>query len=551
VRAVSPLRLRERWAELLPLAIALAAGLAALDKPLHIDDANFVRFARAVLLHPGRPFDAGAVHSNPPGQQYLLAGAMVLLGKSEAALHLSMLPLTLLALLSITKLSIRFGVRPAWLPALLCAVSPAFLLSASSLMPDVAMLGLVLPALVLLFDDEERPHPLRLLGAALLFATSWTLRFSGLPVLVLGALLSLLRGHRRALVPLLALFAAFAFWSWLSAVQLGAPQTLSPLVVAGSPGTAGVLLLRRLLHASSALVLVTAIGPLRVFVLPSQGWRRACELAGALAFAASVVWTGPLLPLAGCALLACAWTRLPEPLPPTPPSLPLPSLPVLASLRSPRGLDTLFLLLWAAAGLAVPVVYNQSAVKYLNLAQPPLLLLLLRLRTEGLPARRLTAVALGCLALSAALLASDVRQARASKALIVEQVHRGKAQTRGRVFFAGTPWGAWIYGLDEGAHMLGGTLAPGSPQADALAPGDVLLDLSWPGQLSLPAEDVELLEEASAGDRYPVRLMGAGAGYWSSDWGVAPFAFGDVPYLRCWRVRVLRRIAGPGPGPVR
>jgi hypothetical protein len=519
--------------------VALLCGLWFCDKPFHIDDATFVRFAREVQAHPLRPFGAGAVHSNPPGFQYLLAGLAWLFGESERTFHLGLLPLTLLAISSITRLATRFGARPAWLPALLCALSPCFLVSASSLMPDVAMLGLVLPALVLLFDDEARPHPLRLLGATLLFAVAWTPRFNGLPVLLLGAGLSLWRRDLRALLPLAALLGAFAFWSWLSAVQLGSPQTLSPLVVAGSGGTHGVLLLKRLLHAASALFLVTALGPLCVLLVPSRGVRRLAEVAGALCFVLSILAPGPLWPLGGLLLLVLAWARVPG------------AGPLSERLREALDADTLFLLLWAAAGLAVPVVYNQSAVKYLNLPLLPLVLLCLRRpfgqqggAAEISPARGLT-VAAGLCTLALALLVSDVRQATASRDLLVDQVQRGRALGGGRVFLAGTPWGAMVYGLDAGGHWLGGTVAPGSDSARALEPGDQLIDLSWPGQLAVPTGGLQLLEEKTADDAYPVRLMGAGAGYWSSDWGIAPFSLGGGPYLTTYRVRVLRKVAEP------
>ena len=544
------------------MAIACALWLA--DKPFHIDDANFVRFAREVRAHPLRPFASGAVHSNPPGFQYVLAGLAWLFGERERSLHLGLLPLTLLAIYSVNRLSTRFGARPAWLPALFCALSPCFLVSAGSLMPDVAMLGLVLPALVLLFDDEARPHPLRLLGATLLFAVAWTPRFNGLPVLLLGAGLSLWRRNLRALLPLGALLGAFAFWTWLSAVQLGAAQTLSPLVVAGGSGTHGVLLLKRVLHAASALVLVTAVGPLCVLLLPSRGVRRLAEVAGALCFAASVVRPGPALPLAGLLLLALAWVRLPAglvadlsgALSPKVADRARPLWARLRALATADRADELFLLLWAAAGLAVPVVYNQSAVKYLNLAQAPLLFLLLRARSPGpaqtpagsgpaeIAPKRALAVAGGMLALSVALLAADARQATACRDVITEQVAKARA-AGGRVFAAGTPWGVLVYGIDGGATYLGGALPAGSAEANLLRTGDQLLDLSWPGQLSIPTDGLQLLEERTEGDAYPVRLMGAGAGYWSSDWGIAPFVVGGGPYIKTWRVRVARPVGRP------
>ena len=531
--------------------MAAVCSLALLGKPFHIDDANFLLYARAVRLDPLRPFAIGAVHSNPPGHQYLLALISLWLGESEAGLHLGLLPLTLLAVWGTQRLAERFGARPAWLPALLAACSPVFLLSATSLMPDVAMLGVLLPALVLLFDDERRPHPLRLLGATLLFATAWTLRFNGLPLLVLAALLSLWRGHRRALVPLGALVLAFACWSWVSYLQLGAAQTLSPLAVAGSVGTGGLLLLRRLLSAASALALVSAVGAAALLIVPARGPRRPLELLGAGCFAASTVWPGLVLPLLGCGLLALGWVRLPAGSPGPDPGEPHAGPPA----PSPRKIlgvdpDVAFLLLWAASGLAVPIVYNQSAAKYFNLPQIPILFLLVRAAAADARAgptllRRGLAAAAVCLGIAAPLLVSDLHHATALRDLVLEMGAHARASGAPRVFVAGTPWGLRVYGPQAGACYLGGSFAPGTADARAMRSGDQILDLSWPGALEIPAVDVALLEDRVATDPLPLRLMSGGAGYWSSDWGVTPFVFSQAPLQRAWRIRVLRPIADP------
>ena len=417
---------RERLLRLAPYLVVLAACLSLSDKPFHIDDANFLHFAADVLANPLRPFLAGAIHSNPPGHQYLLA----------------------------------------------------------------------------------------------------------LLLLALAALLSLWRGHRRALVPLLALAAAFLFWTWLSAVQLGAPQTLSPVAVAGSLGTGGGLLRRRLLSAACALLLVTALGPGKLLLQPERGARRALELLGAAAIAGVTVWPVAPLAAAGALLLAAAWFRLP------------------AATRAPGPLfgldpDVLFLLLWAASGLAVPVLYNQSAAKYFNLPQIPLLLLLVRAagaQAEAQRARAGLAAAAVCVVIALPLLLADLREATARRDLIVEQVAKAKASGAGTVWAAGTPWGMLAYSVRSGARFASSALEPGSVEARALAPGDQVIDLSWPGSLALPAGDVALLEERTLEDAYPLRLMSGGAGYWSSVWGIAPFVFSTEPYQRCWRVRVLNKI---------
>ena len=69
-----------------------------------------------------------------------------------------------------------------------------------------------------------------------------------------------------------------------------------------------------------------------------------------------------------------------------------------------------------------------------------------------------------------------------------------------------------------------------------------MIDVSWPGSLALPPEDVALLEERTLTDPFPLRLMSGGAGYWSSVWGIAPFVFSGEPYQHLWRVRVMKEI---------
>src|SRR5207237_2560406 len=118
--------------------------------------------------------------SNPPGNACLLAAITALTGEREWAIHLLLLPLTLAGLAGTRWLAALLDIRPGWLPPLLVACSGCFLLSATTLMPDATMLGLVVPAVALVWSDERRPHPLKLAAAALLFAVAWSLRFTGL-----------------------------------------------------------------------------------------------------------------------------------------------------------------------------------------------------------------------------------------------------------------------------------------------------------------------------------------------------------------------------------
>src|SRR5947208_2768907 len=84
--------------------------------------------------------------------------------------------------------------------------------STPTLMPEVHMLALVLPAVAVLWWDARQPSRGKLLAITALFAVGWTLRSSGGAVLALAAACQLARRNLRALLPLAALFAAMGSW---------------------------------------------------------------------------------------------------------------------------------------------------------------------------------------------------------------------------------------------------------------------------------------------------------------------------------------------------
>ena len=506
----------ERWGAAL---VALGYSLATLDKPFHIDDPNFLYYARIARAHPLRPFDIGKSPSNPPGFSYLL-GAITAAGEDERWVHLCLLPLTLLALHAAGRLARWHGVEKPWLVQLAIACSGCFLLSASSVMPDMALLACTTCALWALREDEARPRAWALLAASALFAIAWTFRFSGFPVLLLAAAVSLVRGHRRALVPLACALGTFALWSVVSRVQTGEVQTAAPagLMVLGTWDIGW-----RTLSTAAALLLFTAIPLAAAFALPRTPRARLALLAGLGLLLSATVFRGqgPLLVLAGALLFALGLVRLPR----FPPGVTLHSLAGDA-------------LLWGWAGLAVlvPLLYQQGAAKYLTLALPPLAILLAR-ALEAAPLRRGAFVA-GCTcALVLGLLAAvaDYRLAREIKRVVVEQAAAARASTSGTAWIGGQQWGGFYYGP---AYGLKWDWYPEG--ASHLKPGDQLLDVSYPGELKLPRGIAAVEAQGAYVDPYPVRVMGAGAGLWSTGWGLMPFAFSREPLQPWWRVRIAR-----------
>ena len=501
--------------EAAPYLVAAAVLLATSNKAFHIDDAVFLSYARGARIHPLQPY-LSAGPSNPPGNVWLLAGLTALFGESERAIHLALLPFALLALAGARWLAALFGVKKAWAVPLLLACSGCFLLSATTLMPDVTMLAFLLPAVALLWSDEGEPRAWKIAAACALFATGWTLRISGVPVLALAALVQLSRHRWRALWPLAALVLSFIGWSVVSRLQTGSAQTLDTARLHGSFNT---LFAFRMVSTAGAYVLTTTLAAAALLLRPRTQPLHLVELIG---FALLVL--APLMPFGSTLLAAGAL------------------LFFAARLRKPAlTRDDLFLWLWVACALAVPAVYNQATAKFLNLLLAPAAILLLRGCENAAERRILAACAFG-LALAIAVAIADQRQAAALKELTEREVAAARREGAPAIFVAGTGWGAYEYAPRSGATYLGGTVGPGSPEAARLHPGDQLLDLSFPGSLALPRDAVQLVAAGDCPDRFPLRTMVDGAGLWSSQWGLLPFVWSQEPLQPWWRVRIVRPI---------
>jgi hypothetical protein len=507
---------RQFLLEAAPFAVVLAVLAWQSGKAFHIDDANFLQVARGARADPLQAF-RWAGGSNPPGHSLLLAALISLFGDSERALHLALIPFSLAAVAGMRWLSATFDLRPRWAAPLLLTCSGCFLLPATLLMPDVVMLAFLLPAVALLWSDETDPRAWKLAAAVVLFATGWTFRISGAPVLGLAAAAWILRRRWRAALPLLALLASFALWNLAGRAQLGSASSAATATME-LHGSAGPLFLWRVLSTAAALVLFSAVPLAALLLTPGTGARRAVELVGFGAMAvAPFASYGSALVAVGAALLAAARLRR------------LPALQI----------DTLFLWLWAAAAFAVPAVYNQAAAKYVTLSLPPLIVLLLR----GAPERasRTLAAAAVALAVAVPVAIADRHHADGLRDLIFNQVGAGLAEAK-TVWVAGTPWGAAEYARRAGGRYLFSTLAPGTREAEWLSPGDEILDLSHPGSLALPPGSVALVAKGELTDDFPLRTMSDGAGLWSSQWGLLPFVWSRGPMQPWWRVRVLKPI---------
>lgn len=430
---------------LLVAALLLGLVLPFLGKPVHVDDANFLVLARGAAADPWRPHALSVnwqgrtelafdVLSNPPGIGWWLAPV------AQApvwAQHLAMLPWLLLAGWGAWSLGARFAGRPG-AATLLVLGSPAGLLAAQALTPDLPLLALTLAGMAGLCAEggplaRRWPWAL-LLGAASLF------RYSGAVLIVVAALWPLLRHGRRGLSTAALLGTAAATPLLLLLVHdAHAYGRLHLLAMAGFQGVAETPRdwLRKLV-ASVAMLGGGVLLPVLCWARPQAalvGLVGGCLLGG---FAASLSGQSGGAALATLAFASAGGAVL---LAAVPPRAQVPT-----SDEDPRPVarwsaEELLLLAWAGLGLLFLLKLRFTATRYLLPFAPPLVLLALRQATP-----RTVQVAIPVTVGLAALLAvDDLGLARAQQALAARADALARAEG-GPGLFAGH-WG-WQHHLE-------------------------------------------------------------------------------------------------------
>ncbi len=197
---------------LLTWLLSLGLALPFVDKPVHIDDANFLVLARGAALDPWRPHAltinwqghserAFDVLSNPPGIGWWLAPVY---DSPVWIQHLWMLPWLLLAGWGCVRLGRAAGVAHAG--PLLCS-APITALAAQALTPDLPLFACTVAGVGGFLSARRGAWAFALLaGSAALF------RYSGLCLVPLLIYAGLQRSPRRTLAGALSIlpFAALA-----------------------------------------------------------------------------------------------------------------------------------------------------------------------------------------------------------------------------------------------------------------------------------------------------------------------------------------------------
>jgi 4-amino-4-deoxy-L-arabinose transferase-like glycosyltransferase len=194
---------------ILVAALVTACLLLFLGKAFHIDDPFYLWIAEQIQRDPsdfygfeinwyGEKTPMAEVSMHPPLLGFYLAGLTALVGWRETAIHAGMLLPAISLVLGIHALASRLSRHPV--PATLCAcLTPVFLVSATTVMTDVLMLGFWCWATVLWLDGLERRNTPKLLAAAFLMGLCGLSKFFGMNLVPLLFAYTLYRERRLGL----------------------------------------------------------------------------------------------------------------------------------------------------------------------------------------------------------------------------------------------------------------------------------------------------------------------------------------------------------------
>jgi hypothetical protein len=184
----------------------VACLLPFIGKAVHLDDPVYVWIAQQIHINPADFFGfqinwQGALvtvsefNRNPPGVSYVLALAAALGGWSETALHLGILPCSIAVVLGTYAFACRCCSAPLLATVAGCA-TPAFMVSATTLMADIPMLACWVWALVFWERGMRSNHQGNFFVAATLVALGALTKFIAVTLIPLLLAWSIVRDLR-------------------------------------------------------------------------------------------------------------------------------------------------------------------------------------------------------------------------------------------------------------------------------------------------------------------------------------------------------------------
>jgi 4-amino-4-deoxy-L-arabinose transferase-like glycosyltransferase len=537
----------QSWSSyLVLLGATLLCLLPFSGRAFSTDDPLFIWTAQHIVQQPLNPygFDVNwnrsvaamsEVTQNPPLAAYYTAAAGKIAGWSERALHLAFLLPTIALVLGVYRLARRFT-GSAGVAAVATLVTPAFLVSACSVMSDPMMLALWLWGAIFWIEGLDSEKPIYFAISVILIAASALTKYFGVALLPLLFVYTLVRLRRLGawMVFLLLPFAVLIGYEFATAKIYGhgllataaqfsrnhrlwthaskGARTLVTLSYMGGSVLPALLLAPVIWSRKQIAVVIVASGVAAIFVM--RGLMRIGLTAGSSqAFAArnehwAIISVELILFIAGgISILALAT----------------------ADHRRERDADSLLLLLWVAGTFWFTAYLNWTVNARSVLPMVPAIGILLARRLEERFAnasrqfKALVAVgflACGIVSLWLARADTDAANSARTAAFLVYQKKAGNND----VWFLGHS-GFQYYMQSMGARPYDWS----HPQTK---PGDfVAMPYSkvWPADVTSQfrgsRENIELPMHSYAS----TTSSEIGAGFYHSYWSILPYAFGPVP----------------------
>ena len=520
-------------------AIVAGALLVFVDKAVHMDDTLFIWTARQIIERPwdfygfsanwdGKAAQAVEIIKNPPLAAYYLAAAGYFYGFTERALHMAFIIPAVFAVLGTYALSRRFTSMPL-AAALAAFATPAFLVSATTLMCDVMMLAFWVWAVFFWVKGVDEGRGAYLLAGALFIALASLTKYFGVSLIPLLAAWSILRGKKGLksllylLIPLVVLGAYQLYTGYIYgtgllldasaySTRIGAESTadLYEKAFIGLAFAGGSIII--------ALFFLPAIWGLRAIIpglMIASGAAFYAYKKGELGF---VAFFGPgfgwgyMAELSVCAATGAAIILL-----------------VLYDLAKKRDAESILLALWVLGTLAFTVHVNWTinARSILPMA-PAVGILLVRAAGNAGTARLLVPLALS---FAVSFLVAWGDYSLAGSARDAAKHISGKYSGEGRLWFQGH-WGFQYYMEAAGAKAI-------DWKESRVMPGDTIaFPFNNTGLRLMKEESITVAEELEYAPSALVSTMtlGPGAGFYASEWGPMPFMLFPPNDERYWVV---------------
>lgn len=287
----------------------LATLMPFVDKPFNMDDPLFIWAARHIQAHPADPYGCevnwygtatsmAEVTKNPPLACYYTALGGRIFGWSEVALHGAFLLPALAVALGTYRLARQLCGRPM-LATLMSWLTPAMLVSSTTVMCDVLMLAFWVWAVALWIEGVARDSLARLIGASVLIGLASLTKYFGACLVVLLAAYSLIGRRRlgRCFACLLIPVGVLCAYGWTTRALYGRTLLLDAAAYVPLLGGPQAFASSKLAGCLIGLSFIGGGLAAAAFCAPVlwRGWTLAGLAGGTILFAAALLSTGLFL----------------------------------------------------------------------------------------------------------------------------------------------------------------------------------------------------------------------------------------------------------------